>query len=120
MVNMQATYQSYKMTNAGPHQDKEFMDYVKKYCGEQGWKWEPQAPQMPHANNLDLAVFPSMSKSHCAILSGYSKSTEPSTDDIWKCAESVWKKLPSCTVARGYMHAHRILKKGVEQRGCKV
>jgi hypothetical protein len=31
----------------------------------------------------------------------------------------VWKKLPSCTIARGYMHAHRILKKVVvEQRGC--
>jgi hypothetical protein len=29
------------------------------------------------------------------------------------------EELPSCTIARGYMHdAHRILKKVVEQRGC--
>jgi hypothetical protein len=80
--------------------------------------WSHRHPKHPIANHLDLAVFPSMSKSHSALLSGYSKCTEPSTDDIWKCAESVWKKLPSCTIARGYMHAHRILKKVVEQRGC--
>ncbi|KAL3910874.1 MAG: hypothetical protein SGARI_001917 [Bacillariaceae sp.] len=104
--------------NAGPHQDKEFMDYVETQCNELGWKWEPQAPQMPHANNLDLAVFPSMSKHHSALLSGYNKSCEPSTDEIWKCAESVWESMPSATIAKGFMHGHRILQKVVEQNGC--
>jgi hypothetical protein len=28
----------------------------------------PQAPQMPHLNNLDLAVFPMMLKRHSALL----------------------------------------------------
>ena len=104
--------------NAGPHQDNEFKEYVETYCNEHGWKWEPQAPQMPHANNLDLAVFPSMSKSHSDLLSRYNKSCEPSTDEIWDCAEAVWKKLPSATIAKGYMHGYRILKKVVEANGC--
>ncbi len=49
--------------NAGPHQDGTFKQYVEDQCRERGWKWEPQAPQMPHMNNLDLAVFPAMSLS---------------------------------------------------------
>ena len=104
--------------NAGPHKDQEYMEYVQQYCNDHGWKWEPQAPQMPHANNLDLAVFPSMSKRHSALLSSYSKTTEPSCDAIWSAAESVWKTLPSCTIASGFMHGYRILQKVVERQGC--
>lgn len=33
--------------NAGPHQDASFGRYCKDYCAENGWHWEPQAPQMP-------------------------------------------------------------------------
>ncbi|KAG7356055.1 hypothetical protein IV203_000741 [Nitzschia inconspicua] len=44
--------------NAGPHIDAEYINYVKGYCVEKGWVWAPQAPPMPHANNLDLAIFP--------------------------------------------------------------
>ena len=38
-----------------------------------GWKWEHQAPQMPHMNNIDLAVSPAMYKHHSALLKAYSK-----------------------------------------------
>ncbi|KAG7356428.1 hypothetical protein IV203_001114 [Nitzschia inconspicua] len=44
--------------NAGPHIDAEYINYVKGYCVEKGWVWAPQAPPMPHANYLDLAIFP--------------------------------------------------------------
>ena len=50
--------------NAGPHEDKVYKRYVEEYCGREGWHWEPQAPQMPHMNVLDLSVFPNMSKRH--------------------------------------------------------
>ena len=104
--------------NAGPHQDSEFCEYVEQHCSDNGWKWEPQAPQMPHANNLDLAVFPLLSKHHSALVSAYSKGCEPSPDEIWKSAEAVWENMPSATIASGYMHAYSILGKVIEHNGC--
>ena len=51
---------------------------VKAFCDSNGWKWEPQAPQMPpHINNLDLAVFPMMSKRHSSLLKMYSNLQAP-------------------------------------------
>jgi hypothetical protein len=44
--------------NAGPHVDGTFRTFVKGICESKGWKWEPQAAQMPHSNYLDLAVSP--------------------------------------------------------------
>ncbi|KAG7340205.1 hypothetical protein IV203_023748 [Nitzschia inconspicua] len=40
-----------------------------------------QSPQMKHANNLDLAIFPSMTHRHSALLSQYS-NTEAPADEI--------------------------------------
>ena len=54
--------------NAGPHTDAEYVAFCTETCNEQGWHWEPQAAQMPHMNNLDLAVFPKMSKNHGDLL----------------------------------------------------
>ena len=53
---------------AGPHEDGEFRKFVDEYCDEMGWKWYPQAPRMPHANVLDLSVFPAMSRRHCNLI----------------------------------------------------
>ena len=103
--------------NAGPHQCQYFIDYVESYCAEKGWKWEPQAPQMPHANNLDSCVFPSMSKHHSALLARYCGNKEAPVEEIWKCAEQVWIDLPSHTIARGYMHCYRILQRVVKEKG---
>ena len=38
------------------------------YKEDQGWKWYPWAPQMPHANVLDLSVFPAMSRRYCNLI----------------------------------------------------
>jgi hypothetical protein len=102
--------------NAGPHQDRTFFNYCREHCGEQGWHWEPQAPQMPHMNNLDLAVFPAMSKRHSAILKGRGNSVAP-PDEIWNAAEAVWKDLPSSTIARGYVLAYQIAEKVIKGTG---
>ena len=48
--------------NAGPHIGSAFLNFVTSICSEKGWHWEPQAPQMPYVNNLDLAVFLALSK----------------------------------------------------------
>ena len=97
--------------NAGPHTDATFMNYVMKYCEDNGWKWELQAPQMPH-----LAVFPAMSKRHSTLLQDYSNSCAPSAE-IWKAAESVWSNLESAEIARGFLLAYRIAKKVIDNKG---
>mmetsp|Transcript_17612 Transcript_17612/g.30767 ORF Transcript_17612/g.30767 Transcript_17612/m.30767 type:complete len:144 (+) Transcript_17612:226-657(+) len=102
--------------NAGPHTDRAFNEYATTYCVEKEWKWEPQAPQMPHANNLDLAVFPAMSKKHSAVLAKHGNNMAPN-DEIWDTAEYAWNHLESTSVARGFLHAYRILKKVVVHKG---
>jgi hypothetical protein len=102
--------------NAGPHQDGTFKQYVEDQCRERGWKWEPQAPQMPHMNNLDLAVFPAMSRRHSAVLKEHS-NTVASCDDIWKAAKHVWDTLDSPSIARGFVLAYRLARRVVEFKG---
>ena len=102
--------------NAGPHIDAEYINYVKDFCESKGWKWAPQAPQMPHANNLDLAVFPAMSKKHSSLLAEYS-NTEAPCDEIWDRAKSVWNNLPSANIAKGFVLQHRILKQVIKSKG---
>lgn len=102
--------------NAGPHIDDEYIRYVSGYCEERGWLWEPQAPQMPHLNNLDLAVFPMMSKRHSALLKNYSNKMAPA-GEIWRAAESVWSTMESAAIARGFILAYRISKKVIDCKG---
>jgi hypothetical protein len=68
---------------------------------------------MPHSNNLDLAVFPAMSKMHSNLLKQYSNSQAP-PEEIWRTAENVWRTLDSAKIARGFVLAHRIAKKVID------
>ena len=102
--------------NAGPHVDGAFHTSVKAFCDSNGWKWEPQAPQMPHINNLDLAVFPMMSKRHSSLLKMYSNLQAPH-EEIWKTAREVWCNLGSAEIARGYILAYRIAAKVIKSGG---
>ena len=101
---------------AGPHNDDAFVRFNEEYCQQQGWVWEPQAPQMPYANNLDMVVFPAMSKRHSDTLRNYgSKSAPP--DEIWRVASSVWKELDSALIARGYALQYRVMEKVIKHKG---
>ena len=71
---------------------------------------------MPHANNLDLAVFPAMSKRHSALLQQYSNTVAP-VEEIHSAAVDVWSALESSTIARGFVLAHRIAKKVIKAKG---
>jgi hypothetical protein len=49
--------------NARPHQDGDYYPrFMMDFCKQKGWKWEPQVPQMQYVNNLELYLFPMMSK----------------------------------------------------------
>jgi len=102
--------------NAGPHQDKRYLSFVKDYCNRNSWHWEPQAPQMPHMNNLDLAIFPAMSKQHSALLREYLNTMAPAAI-IWEKCESVWKALASATIAQGFILAYRLASKVIQHNG---
>ena len=121
LVDIGGPYEGYSVViqgdNAGPHQDATFKNTVTNYCLSKGWFWIPQAPQMPYSNNLDLAVFPSMSKRHTQLISGYSNRSVAKSDDIYDAASRVWQCLPSAIIAQGYVLAFRICKKIIEMKG---
>jgi Transposase len=102
--------------NAGPHVDSGFDSYVKGECGQRGWMWEPQAPQMPHMNVLDLGVFPSMSKRHSNYLAKRGGGVPPA-NEIWDACEQVWEELDSATIARAFVTAYRLAGKVIEHKG---
>ena len=71
---------------------------------------------MPFVNNLDLAVFPMMSKRHSCLLQEYSNGVAP-CDEIWQAALSVYRELPSSDIARGFVLAMRVARKVVKNKG---
>jgi hypothetical protein len=84
--------------------DVEYSNYVKSYCENNGWLWAPQALQMPHANNLDLVIFPSMSCKHSELLSEYS-NTQALAEEIWRMANN----MRHTTIASGFVLTKRIM-----------
>jgi hypothetical protein len=95
-----------------------YFDFCQKEFGNRGWHWEElQAPQMPHANNLDLAIFPAMSKHHSQTLHDTASKGVAPPNKIWKAADDVWRNLDSATIARGFVVAHRILDKVIQHNG---
>ena len=102
---------------AGPHEDGEFRKFVDEYCDEMGWKWYPQAPRMPHANVLDLSVFPAMSRRHCNLIRTTNGLRVASPDEIWKCSIDVWNKLPNEKIASAFVQYWRILGKVIKAKG---
>ena len=103
--------------NAGPHAETAFVDFVKGHCEEKGWKWEPQAPQMPHMNVLDLSVFPCMSKQHTMLSRDREGLKVLSENQIWSGAEEVWIMLENWKIASAYVQAHRIAGKVIKAKG---
>jgi hypothetical protein len=70
---------------------------------------------MPHANNLDLAVFPAMLKCHSQTLRDTASKGVAPPDEVWKAADDVWRKnLDSATIARGFVLARQILDKVIQ------
>jgi hypothetical protein len=71
---------------------------------------------MPYANNLDLVVFPCMSKRHTQLLRQHGNLVIPN-DEIWKAAQEVWNDLEPYVIARGFVLAYRIAAKDIEGEG---
>ena len=101
---------------AGPHEEEEFKRFVTEWCKEKGWLWEPQAPQMPHLNVDDLAVFPAMSKRHSTLTRRFTGSVA-SKDVIWNNAVQVWNEMEECVIARAFVLAWRLAALVIEKGG---
>jgi hypothetical protein len=101
---------------AGPHEEDEFVWYMRLLCVRRGWCFEPQSPQSPHLNNLDLAVFPAMSTRH-SILSRKKGLRVMNKEEVWDAAMQVWNELSSSVIARGFVQVHRLAQKVVQANG---
>ena len=114
-------YDGYKVIfqgdNAGPHREQAYFDFVTSYCRKKGWYWKPQALQMPHMNNLDLSVFPCMSRRHTQLAREQNRQRMLTEDQIWDTAKSLWDCLPSSKTASGFIQAHRIAQRVIEFHG---
>ena len=104
---------------AGPHEEEGFKRFTKDFCQQHGWLWEPQAPQMPHMNACDLAVFPSMSKRHSAV-TRKSTGSVASKDTIWRAAETVWTNMPASKIARSFVLAWRLASVVIKKKGANT
>ena len=102
--------------NAGPHIHSAFFNFETSTCSEKGWYWEPQDLQMPHMNNLDLAVFPAMLKSYSTLLTRYSSKMAPA-EEIWEAALSVWVNLGLSEIVRGFILAYHVTEKVIKEKG---
>ena len=101
---------------AGPHEEEDFMKYCRANCAKRGWCFEPQAPQAPHLNNLDLAVFPAMSRRH-SIIARNKGLRVLKEQEIWDAAMQVWDELPSCKIAQGFVQVYRLAQKVMKANG---
>lgn len=102
---------------AGPHTEGTFETWAKAFCQLHGWHWRPQASQMPHANVLDLSIFPAMSKAHTRETrkKGRSVCTE---EEIASAAKKVFNEYPSCNIARAFVQVRMIADRVIEHKGC--
>ena len=115
-----AQFEGYRVVfqwdNAGPHCEEGLMTWVNAFCAQHGWRWEPQAAQLPVSNPQDLYVFPLMAKLHAHKMKALGHAPR-SADAIWKGVMKVWKEMPSANVAAAHLHAKRIMAKIVAHEG---
>ena len=102
---------------AGPHEDGTFAEFVTSYCAEQGWMWQPQAPQMPHSNVLDLSVFPAMSRRHSEWARKMVGTSVISHNHIWEMALEVYNSMPNCKIASAFIQYWRIMSLVIKSKG---
>jgi len=72
---------------------------------------------MPHMNNLDLSVFPCMSRRHTQLAREQNGLRMLTEDQIWDTAKSVWDRLPSSKIASSFIRAQRITQRVIEFDG---
>jgi hypothetical protein len=104
---------------AGPHEDGEFRRIIAEaISARNNYHWEPQAPQMPHANVLDLAVFPCMSKKHTELARERNGLKVLSGDETWGAADNVWwYHLPESKIASSFVLMQRLMRKVIKEKG---
>lgn len=103
--------------NAGPHTDAKYEKFCKEFCTNKGWLWEPQAPQMPHMNVLDLSIFPAMSRRHCHLIRSMHGVRVVRENEIWDAAKRVWDTYPSSKVANAFVQCKRNAEKIIQAKG---
>ena len=102
--------------NSGPHDDSTFKKFVEEYYLSNGCSWEPQAPQMPHVNVLDLAAFPAMSMRHSHLARSFHVTRVLKEDEIWETEVKAWETLPSSKVGNAFAIAKKVAEKVIQSK----
>ena len=92
------------------------MKYCRVNCAKRGWCFEPQTPQALHLNNLDLAVFPAMSRRH-SIIARNKGLRVLKKQEIWDAAMQVSDELPFMQDSARVREVYRLTKKVVKANG---
>ena len=100
--------------NSGPHEEDQYLTFVREHCTSKGWHWEPQALHMPHMNVLDLSVYTCMSRRHAATARKHKGKHVISKNYIWEIALEAWEKMQSSKIASEYVQAYHIAGEVVE------
>ena len=95
--------------NTGPHNEAAYINYVKSHCGFEWYYWEPQAPQMPHLNVLDLSFFCYVKKTYSSFLRmGWTALHVLKQNEIWDYSKDAWNNLPNYNIAYIFVSAFNI------------
>ena len=100
---------------AGTHRNAAYQTAMAKQCTDRGWIWDTQAPHMPHANVLDLALFPMMSKRHDKQRQQHGGVLKE--DTIWENVEKVWAGVTSRNIAKSFLVLDQVLTNVIAAKG---
>jgi len=72
---------------------------------------------MPHANVLDLGIFPAMSKRHTDLAREWNGLGVLKEDEVWRAADAVFRQYEESKIAATFIHMSRLMKKVIKERG---
>ena len=72
---------------------------------------------MPHANVLDLLVFPKLSRHHGHVVRRAAGRSVAKPDVIWQHARAEFLKCSSVDIAKAFVLAHRLMAKVIAADG---
>ena len=99
----------YQMDGAGPHKDKQLLQFIESEFDQRGWLMKFQPSQSPMLNVKDAAILPMLSKKVSAIQGISNQSALLEGEQLFEAARQAWESMDLCKVARTYVTHHQIV-----------
>ena len=105
------------MDSAGPHTDKNLLEFLDDEFTERNWMLVRQPPQSPLTNVKDTCLFPSLSKTVSWNQSNLYNNKLLDGEDLNNCVQLAFENLPLDTIARSYLGHHQMVCAIVKDQG---